>query len=581
MVIRKSVNALSSAEKAAYVQGVQLLKNSGVYDDFVKMHENIGLNAHRRPGFLPWHREYLLRFERAIQQALGDPNFALPYWDWAADANLPDPTNAPIWQNDFMGGSGTPVSSGPFAFWPIYPSGTLTRELGVGFQSVPGSDTLPNSTEVNDVLAITPYDSSPWDTSPVQSFRNQLEGWQGPNLHNRGHLWVGGSMLPSTSPNDPVFWLHHCNVDRLWAIWQCKYPNEGYQPVNGGPTGHNLNDNMVPWNTGTDLVKPTNVLNINGLGYTYDTLYDSTNGDLLHTIRYSNGGWQPFLGDVEGQSGERGTFINTDCAGTFGSLHVCGVTSDGRLWHTIRYNNSSWQPFFGDIEGQTGNVGSFRKVACAGAGSNLHVCGITADGRIWHTIRFGNGSWQPFFGDIEGQTGESGTFQDVACAAIGNNLHVCAITTTGQILHTIRYGNGYWQNFFGDIEGQTGESGVFRRVACAGVGNVLHVCGVTTQGNILHTLRNNSGGWQPFFGDIEGQTGDSGIFREVACGGVGNQLHVCGVNTDGKILHTIRYNNSSWQPFFGDISGQVCRPGEFQDIACDDVGNSLHVCVIT
>ena len=43
-------------------------------------------------------------------------------------------------------------------------------------------------------------------------------------MHNLVHRWVGGSMGPGTSPNDPVFFLHHCNVDRIWvslAHWEC------------------------------------------------------------------------------------------------------------------------------------------------------------------------------------------------------------------------------------------------------------------------------------------------------------------------------------------------------------------------
>lgn len=39
------------------------------------------------------------------------------------------------------------------------------------------------------------------------------------------HVWVGGEMgAPSSAANDPVFWLHHCNVDRLWDVWQQANP---------------------------------------------------------------------------------------------------------------------------------------------------------------------------------------------------------------------------------------------------------------------------------------------------------------------------------------------------------------------
>ncbi len=584
MNIRKSVNSLTPAEKAEYVSGVLLLKANGTYDTMVRVHLDNMHHAHSGPAFLPWHREYLLRYEKALQSVLGNPNFALPYWDWAADAALPDPTTAPIWQANFLGGNGNPVTTGAFANWPILeenPPGSgillpasLRRAFGAGINN------LPTQAEVDSVMSITPYDRSPWNQTPINSFRNQLEGFRGPNIHNRVHVWVGGAMLPPTSPNDPVFWLHHCNVDRLWALWQANNPTEGYKPTSGGPSGHNLNDNMAPWNSGTDLRKPADVLDIHALGYCYDDYVD-TNGVLLHTMRYNNNTWRHSLGNVEYQTGERGTFVNADCAGAGNKLHVCGVTSDGHLWHTFRSSNGNWQNSFRDIENQSGDRGLFIKVACGGIGPRLHVCGITSDGRLWHTSRSGtSGAWQNFT-NIETHSGEVGNFADVACCGVGNNLHVCATTTTGRILHTIRFSNGNWQGSFGDIEGQTGESGFFTAVGCAGVGDKMHVCAVTNTGRLLHTLRNNNGTWQNFFGDIEALTGDAGVFTRVACTGKGSELHVCGVNSAGQILHTIRYGNGTWQNFFGEISVQVCGAGRFQDIACGVEGSDVHFCVIT
>lgn len=74
--------------------------------------------AHMGSVFLPWHRDFLLRFESDLQKV--SPNIVLPYWDWATDAALKDPTKSPIWRSDFMGGNGNPdndfiVESGTFA----------------------------------------------------------------------------------------------------------------------------------------------------------------------------------------------------------------------------------------------------------------------------------------------------------------------------------------------------------------------------------------------------------------------------------------------------------------------------------
>lgn len=118
------------------------------------------------------------------------------------------------------------------------------------------------------------------------SFRNILEGWASRSgdvdVHNRVHVWVGGSMLPGTSPDDPVFFMHHCNIDRLWAQWQALHPGQNY-PVDvlrigsAGRRPHGLNDPMPPW-VGAELVTPAMVLDHTRLvvrgrpaGYTYDT----------------------------------------------------------------------------------------------------------------------------------------------------------------------------------------------------------------------------------------------------------------------------------------------------------------------
>jgi tyrosinase len=95
-----------------------------------------------------------------------------------------------------------------------------------------------------------------------------MEGWNSPTgdptMHNQVHDWVGGSMLTMFSPNDPVFWLVHANLDRLWAEWEDEH---GYDyPVSGAPPGQNLYDLMDPFG-----VTPASVLDHHQLGYYYDT----------------------------------------------------------------------------------------------------------------------------------------------------------------------------------------------------------------------------------------------------------------------------------------------------------------------
>jgi hypothetical protein len=144
-------------------------------------------------------------------------------------------------------------------------------------------------------------------------------------------------------------------------------------------------------------------------------------------------------------------------------------------------------------------------------GSLLHLAGVTSDGHLWHTIRFPT-SWTPF-GDVESQTGDRGAIIDVDIQSIGNEVHFCAINSSGGLWHTIRRANGTWFPF-GDVEGQTGDRGIFLRVSIAEAAGELHVSGVTADGKLWHTIR-RADGWFPF-GDVEGQAGDRGNFRTVS-----------------------------------------------------------------
>jgi tyrosinase len=84
-------------------------------------------------------------------------------------------------------------------------------------------------------------------------------------------------MAPSTSPNDPVFFLNHCNVDRIWAAWQGQPGNHPYLPTDAEPADlfrHHPNDPLLSFFARDDAGTPWRVsemFNVAAL-YTYDTL---------------------------------------------------------------------------------------------------------------------------------------------------------------------------------------------------------------------------------------------------------------------------------------------------------------------
>jgi Common central domain of tyrosinase/von Willebrand factor type A domain len=305
MNIRKNIYSLSDSQLQDLKDALNAVKADGTYDTFIERHhhamstatpwggeatdEDIRNVAHRGPAFLPWHRYFCRELELALQAKR--PNCTLPYWDWAADAA--NPLGAALWntnaaQRIYIGGDGTgpggTVDTGPFANWTaliegmggslVPRPGGIIRELG---DETFGNPDFPTSQQVTDaVQTMTVYDTSPWRMGSTNSFRNRLEGWlalggeSSSQLHNRVHMWVGGDMGPGTSPNDPVFFLHHCNVDRLWALWQYAHPASPYAPASGGPVGHNLNDVMQHLTTAS--ASPAASIDYRRtMGFIYDT----------------------------------------------------------------------------------------------------------------------------------------------------------------------------------------------------------------------------------------------------------------------------------------------------------------------
>ena len=246
----------------------------------------VGRRSNRAHGgsiFLPWHRMFLIHVEGALQNTLGDPQFALPYWDWAKDRQV----GSSLWNVNALGPNRGDVTTGTIGqlrvrlteraddrvggYLHAHAPNPISRLAGL----VDGYAQLPRKNNVADCLQEVSYDVAGWDVDAPSGLRNHLEGWMGDSasLHNRVHMWVGGDMIPGTSPNDPVFYLNHCNVDRIWEAWMVRFAGRMYVPdgtaANGDRPGHNLTDPMVallgPTRTPADVLDPST-------WYDYDNL---------------------------------------------------------------------------------------------------------------------------------------------------------------------------------------------------------------------------------------------------------------------------------------------------------------------
>jgi tyrosinase len=312
MHIRKNVKNLTSDEKTKFVNAILTLKTTNPsvlhqgdptknrYDDYVEIHmmammagsqddprDNPNWQpgwAHNGPAFFPWHRVLLLQFEKDLQAI--DSTITIPYWDWSDNASSP-------FTLDFLGPDGDrndpqdplKVNEGPFAHdgpnhWTINVNDppdepgapALPNYLRRGFGRRADAQNLPSAVQIKRAMSDIMYDSPPWMLSSP-GFRSAAEI----SLHNLVHRWVNGTMMLMTSPNDPVFWLHHCNIDRLWGDWQRQHQDTcPYQPSGASlARGHNLLEPMIfnmdpplPW---PESYTPANVLDHHSLGYSYES----------------------------------------------------------------------------------------------------------------------------------------------------------------------------------------------------------------------------------------------------------------------------------------------------------------------
>ena len=174
-----------------------------------------------------------------------------------------------------------------------------------------GSPFLPNATSNSMALIATKYGGS----QGVDNFNKRLEGFvdlcagNSPtcigvkndahnNLHNAVHIYIGGHMRDvTTASNDPIFFLHHANIDRIFEAWLRKFNTinrPDYEPMSGGHPGHNYNDILVPFfplKTNEDMYNTSTQL-----GFTYDEVPNIDTGvkaELCSNNMCTKGGYSP------------------------------------------------------------------------------------------------------------------------------------------------------------------------------------------------------------------------------------------------------------------------------------------------
>ena len=279
IVNRRSVTSSSLEQIADYreaVRQIQDLSDNRGYNYLAGLHGAPGgycWHHQRRAGlhegvrlFLPWHRAYLYRYEQALQDRV--EGVSVPWWDWRSERSRSDGVPVAFSQAEVNG-----EHNSLFDAHVLVPSANLdhrTRRFPSLPSELPPADTVTRLLEsfsqwadFNDELEEIHDNIHGW----VGGYSHDDQGWPldadgkripGPDPRNSREQWVWGDMgRVATAAFDPVFWSHHCMIDRIWALWQQAHGNSGIPPSV-------LDLVLEPFN-----LQVRDVLDIHELGYEY------------------------------------------------------------------------------------------------------------------------------------------------------------------------------------------------------------------------------------------------------------------------------------------------------------------------
>ena len=238
--MRLSWRDLSTDQKEHYISSVRCLldhpttlppniqpkNHTSLYSDFPWIHSHLGYETHHHAPFLPWHRYLLFVYETALRSKCNYSLSGLVYWDWTLEWD--DLAHSAVFDPDTgfggdgdrspdatvtVGNNGRCVTTGPFNdivanFYDVqYRPHCLSR----GFRNDHGDQ------GVIDGALLSP--ESVEEVLQADSYESFVVGME-EKLHDVIPFGIGGDFETFTAPYDPLFYLHHTQLDRLWWMWQ-------------------------------------------------------------------------------------------------------------------------------------------------------------------------------------------------------------------------------------------------------------------------------------------------------------------------------------------------------------------------
>jgi tyrosinase len=216
---RKNQSQMEPHKKEQFLNAFKYIIANGQFADLVSIHSDAAtyrihtewVDTDTNQRFLPWHRVFLHELEYRLNTTPEGSDIRIPYWDWTVDRDIPD------WLKGFKP-TIEDVAVYPLPDNPPPPHVPEIKTIHV--EREPGGINprtgkpfeLPTEVQITDIKS----------SETFRQFTARLE-----KRHGSPHNWVGGTMATYVSPADPLFWLHHSNIDRIWTLWpsnQIKLP---------------------------------------------------------------------------------------------------------------------------------------------------------------------------------------------------------------------------------------------------------------------------------------------------------------------------------------------------------------------
>jgi tyrosinase len=234
---------------------------------------------HQSWFFLPWHRSYVLCFEAMVRAAIvaqkGPADWALPYWNYSATATDELKIHPAFLAKSLPDGTKN----------PLYVEARLGKAVQAGDADLSGRLDDPEFQGSDDGSG-----EGVGGPRTLFSHSGSAEGLIEAKPHDLVHVDVGGRgglmSDPRTAALDPIFWVHHANIDRLWEVWRQRNPadkNPSDPQWLNGPADRAF---ATFGADGKDVPSaPKDVVDTAALGYKYDDVSDPLGGRTRRDLR--------------------------------------------------------------------------------------------------------------------------------------------------------------------------------------------------------------------------------------------------------------------------------------------------------